>query len=662
MRLSRFRVMLVVGLLLGAGVVLGATTFNSGDAGKVSDGVSYGAPDGMNVTLYGEANVSMEQMFPDNRTVELNTSEGNISVAANSSAHAAVHTSNMTGAWTNITAIDARTTWIEVYPQDKQRVDVRGDADRLSVRSMALDDGTEDFWVNGTDGGTATVRIHDVPADTNIAAVEDSTGELLDHNTSTAGGTVTLSVGLSEHTIRLVDKDDTDAPDYSNARPQGVVSDTPDELTVDVSDGDFPEDEVEVNISLDGSQIHSENITANGTVNTSNYGELDLGDHTWTVNATDSYGNFRSMQYEFSLPENITIRNETNASEVITGQNVTATFYSADGTIVVQRSDSNGDGNISMRGLPDTEFVVSFDGDGFYNRRAYIESIGDQQNVYLLNSTAYPDNATVDTTFVYEDRTGNFPREETTLRVQRAVDVNNDNESQWETVAGDYWGAVGEFDFTGEYQQRYRLVVKNQETGDRRILGTHTPTSDGIKNIIVGRIIFDAQNGSGLWYDAGINQDTENLQMVYTDPTGGTSELTVRVIERGNKSNEIFNQTVTGEIGQETFIVDLNESQLETNYIVQFEADGQIVGQVVVGGSEYPLPIDPDILGTLGMAFITFIASLYGPRTANMGAWAIVLVSAGMMLFGWVQIPVVGLTVAVAIAAGGTFYRESVPG
>jgi len=663
------KTLIFVGILIGftASIAL-AVSFSPGDAGKVSDGVTFESPDGMEVTIHGETNVTMEDVFPASDTVELNTSAGgNITIKASSDASAAVHTSNMTGTWTNVTGVTAGSTWVEIYPSDKQRVDTRGDVNQLSVRSMALDDGTNDLWYEGTNGGTVTVKLYDLPANTQIVAMDPDTTTYLDSGTTDSNGQVTLDLPASSHAVQLKTKSSETGPTQNNPDPTGQVSSSPDELSIDVQDGDFPQDEVTIEFYLEGSKIDTQTTQSNGTITTTVTQNFDLGeDVDWAVNVSDGYGNVNNQSYQFLMPANITLRNESNASQIITDKNITATFYSANGEIIVERSDSNENGNISLDGLPDTEFVVTFSGSGWYDRRSYIESIGDQQNIYLLNSTAYPtaDDEAIETTFVYEDRTGNYPQDETTLRIERAVDPDNDGNFTWQTVAGDYWGAAGEFPFTGEYQERYRLVIKNQETGDRRELGTHIPTDDGVKNIIVGNIIFDAENATGTYWNAGINKSADTLDVVYSDPTNTTTDLTIRIYEMGNESNEIFNQTYSGALGTKKIQHQLTQQQNSTSWVVEFDgqaSDGRVYGQVPVGGSTYLLPIDPTILGAFGYILITFIMSLYGPRTATMGAWAGVIAAGGLMFLGWVDIGIATVFVAAMIATGGTLYKESMP-
>jgi len=562
MQRRTWRALLVVGLLLGAGTMLAVNNFQSDQASNISNGVTV-SPEfsDFELTIEGDTEMNLSDAFPEPHTVDVNITEGNISLAAQNGTAATIHATNITGTYTNVSEITAGGTWIEIYPYDKQRVDVRGDLNKIAIRDTTIDDGTVDFYISGTDNGVGTVKYYSLPATTRVVAKDANTGALLDKTTTDANGNGTFDIPLSDHSVELVTVADS-APVHSNPDPQGKTPDVPDTISIDVNDSDFPTDEVQTNISLDGTRIHTENITSNATVSTQNFSgdDLDLGQHTFTVNSTDAYGNFQSDTFTFEIPSNITLRNETNASQIITDKNITATFYSENGEVVVQRTDSDEDGNISLAGLPNTAFVVTFSGEGWYDRRVYIDSIFEQDSIYLLNKTAYPD--AIATTFVYEDRTDQFDQDETTLEIQRAVDPDNDDEFQFETVAGDFWGAAGEFPFTGQFQQRYRLVVTNRETGD------------------------NGQHSSG---------------------------------ER-------------------------------------------VFAEVITGGNSYGIPIDADILASIAYVLLTFVMSLYGPRTALAGAWAGVGFLGFVMVMQWVTVPVATITVAMLIAAGGTVYREAVPG
>lgn len=461
------------------------------------------------------------------------------------------------------------------------------------------------------------------------------------------------------------------APAVNNttASPSGgdVITASEVTLEIDVSDEDFDSaqgDEVSVEFFVNGTSEGTDTLTSNGTASIT-YEEKTGGDREWFARATDSYGGETdSDTFIFETPDRITFRNESNASEVVTGASVTATFYSVDGTSIIQKTDDDGDGNISLSGLPvGDEFVLVAEADGWYDQRIYIQSIFEQDNVYLLNETSVPDPA--DTTFIYEDRTGDFPSDDTTLQVQRAVDPDGDGNFTWETVAGDFWGAAGEFPHTGEPNARYRLIIQNEE-GTERNLGTHIPTGDSTKNVVIGTLEWPQLNGTARNFDAELNQSTNEILTTYFDPEDDTTEIRIAVWEYGNESNEIYNETFSnGPYGTlNVAIAGLTDEQANMSWTVQLTAttgDGEVTFSIPVGGAETDLGIDPWLLGKLVWFGLIFVASLYGPRTATIGAWTLCLAAGMVMIFGWVNIPFGAFIAATAIATGGTLYKEAIP-
>jgi len=113
----------------------------------------------------------------------------------------------------------------------------------------------------------------------------------------------------------------------------------------------------------------------------------------------------------------------------VNNSTLTVRFYSADGDIAIERQTD--DGTLDMTGLPDSRFVVLVESPDHYSRRVFLESIFDQQNLYVLNETEFPrgENEAIRSRFTYVDLTGDFPRSETTIQVQRAIDLNGDGTS-----------------------------------------------------------------------------------------------------------------------------------------------------------------------------------------------------------------------------------------
>jgi len=64
----------------------------------------------------------------------------------------------------------------------------------------------------------------------------------------------------------------------------------------------------------------------------------------------------------------------------------------------------------------------------------------------------------------------------------------------------------------------------------------------------------------------------------------------------------------------------------------------------------------PDWLMSLLLTMaVTFVGALYGPRTALMGAWAMVFVAAGVSMFGW------AFSSASVVVAAVTFVERTFP-
>lgn len=626
------------------------------------------AQDGMTGTLEtsGTQQAWWEENFPTTGSIEFVTEQGNITFFSSGDANATVHVDEIEGTWTNVTAITADPNTITITPGDKDQSIVGQEIDTFAYRSgIAADDGTVDFSYTASANGRVTVQ--GVPADADLYAIDASTNNIIDQADSTGGGAVTFDGLDSGDRDILIQQDVNEPPTFSNPTPTGNVDSTFSSIEIDVNDTNFPQgDSVTAELFVDGSSQGTDTLTSNGTASVAF--SPDLGEtYTYYWNASDSYGGVTNGSvHTVSTPSNVTIREEHNASLIVTDANATITLYSDDATIVVEREDTNGDGNISLTGLPDKEFVAVLEADDHYQRRVYIESIYEQQNIFMLNSTEVPGGEAVNTTFVFEDRTGDFPPESSTLRVQRALDLNNDGTFEWMTVAGDFWGAASEFPFTGEEGARYRLIVENDE-GDRRVLGTHIPTDDGVKNIINGEIRFEAGNATGRWFDANLSSDAGNIQVLYEDPTNSTGDLRVRVWELGNQSNEIHDQNYTSSpYGQLFTTIGITSDQAEQSWVIRIDGqtdDGEAIElQTTVGhGVGIALPVDPWLLAAFSVIGLTFVGSMYGPRTATIGSWVLVLAATGLTAFGWIGIPVIGLIAAAVIAAGGTFYSEALP-
>jgi hypothetical protein len=602
------------------------------------------------------------QSFWNGSELDIHTSQGNISVTGDPGASAHLALDDIEGQQTQVTQIEAGSAWLNLNPGDKQRVDVRGDANTLSFQSVGVNDGSTDLQLGGPQGGTAEVRIHGLAAGESYALYDPNADTVLGQGTADGDGTLQTNVDMPDgtQTLQVRTQDDFADPTLSNPQPNGRVTETPDTLSVDVEAEAWP---ANVTFYLEGEQVGTNTTSSNGTVST-NITVDQLGSYNWSAVVEDEIGQTDTINASFETPTNITFREEHNATRTIDDGNVTLRFYTVDGDIAISRPLTNG--TVDMEGLPDSSFVVFAQSDDHYDRSIYVKSIYDQETMYLLNKTEVPreNDSAIVSRFVFEDLTGDFSKGETTVQIQRAVDPNGDNVSEYRIMTGDFWGASSEFEATLEYGVRYRLVVVNQETGARRVVGSHIPTADRILTIRVAGVIEELQQGNGVLSTAQLDAENNTLTVAYNDPLDKTNELRVVVEERGGNQT-LINETVGGPLGAYEKTVAINDSQAETDWIATVEAnDGQRHRQAIPVGSgvvAFPVAFPQWLVTMLLVMSVTFVGALYGPRTALLGAWAMFMVAAGAAMFGWAfggpSVIVAGL-----VAVGVTFLGRAIPG
>lgn len=246
-------------------------------------------------------------------------------------------------------------------------------------------------------------------------------------------------------------------------------------MAVDVDHDDFPDTEVSADFYLNGEHIGSDTVSDAGRANTSLETSVQGGTNNWTVVLEDDYGNQINSSYQFQVPDTLTIYNETAPTENVSDVDVELRFYfeGAEQQIVERTST---DGEIDMEGLPIEEsFVVVADAEGYHPRRIYVDNLFESQQIYLLpTSEEY-----VDLTFELEDFTGSYPKENTVLKIERALN------GEYRTVEGDFFGATGQFTSQLQHNTRHQLILVNVETGQERNVGTITPTTSGLQQIQV---------------------------------------------------------------------------------------------------------------------------------------------------------------------------------
>lgn len=640
-RKQRITTVLLVLLIIAAPVIAAHLT----NSVEVNNNVPVAAPSGPQVTIQGNTNVDMREMFPDANTVELTTEAGNITFTSTGDTNASVHKDEITGTWTNITAIDATSNDLTVNPEDKAAVTVGGDIDRIRFQdasNIGVDDGTVDFTYAGTTG-TSKVTLSGVPQNTKIGAVDAATNELLDASESDGSGSITFtSLTNSEHDVKLVTSDGR--PELSNPSPTGEQSTPPSQISIDVDDPDFPSDNVTVNITLDGSTIHTETLTSSGTVTVSipSSGQTG-GSHDWSVNATDGYDQSRVENYEYKIPANITIRNETNTSELVdTPTTVSVNFIASDQTYTRETTT----GTIDMTGLPvGQDFIVGITTDGNWtDRTVYLESIYQQQSVYLLNTTEY---STIETRFTLEDPTGRYGPD-TVVYISKLI--NQSGTTTYRVIHSDEFGVEG---VTAELEedQRYQIRVQSAD-GESQIVGPYRSDVSETVTVKPGSPTIPLGEQTDGW-SANADLDNRTLEYVYSDPENKTDQLTVYIHEKGNESNKLqVNQTFF-DLGNASQTLTLTENESKKTWEVNFiiERDGEIFTKPSTVSN------NPDLVPDLsrewrlitGVGLLMISAGMFSILNASVGAVIVAIQGGVLWWIGYLEGATTGIAVVIAL-------------
>lgn len=657
-RVSVRTMLLVVGLGIAAAGLVAGGYLSSGS--QVDGTVALNASQGPAVNFTGlstdEANLT--NPFPDADTIAWRSSEGNLTVSSSSQVSMNVSASEINGTWTNVTAIGNNAAAVRIDPEDKETITVTS-ADNISWKNMILDDGKTDFVIGGS-RQNATITIHEEFIAPDAVVAFDSNGNLLDGNDTNADGNVTLTIPTSTTTVTLQSAQ-SQTPALDNPQPEGAQDGFPTTISVDVSDADFPTDNVTVDFEMNNTDIGTDFVTADGTASVS-IGGPGLGQHSLKATATDEFGNTQTLSWSFSTPQNLTIRNASNATEILDGRRINATFF-ADGDIV-ERSTTTG--QINMEGIPGKQNVivsledVSGPPDEYHTVETLVLDFSEQTDAFMLNKNV--SSRTV--RFELEDQTGGvFADRNASVQIQKPVNRSGFSNPRWKTVFSDEFGPKGAT-ATLEDGQRYRVVVRNEE-GQRRVLGSYVADADETVNLQVGSVTA-APGGEGLEYGYNVTFDdssnTTFIRFEYNDSEELTTNIYIKIYEFGNDSNVLVqNTSFGGPHGNFSFSEPLTAGESNKTWAV----DVVVVRDGVSTRIKEPVgPNNPVLTGLPGwlqiiisVGSIFVVAGLFGRFNGHWGG----LVVAGLGGMWWYVgfLPAgIGVVLLSMVIAGTIFLRE----
>ena len=532
---------------------------------------------------------------------------------------------------------------------DYGTVTLSGDINRLAYGDYGIDNGTIELEADGS----WTLTLTDLQTDTPVLVMDGETVVGMDRTDS--AGELTFSGDSGTYHLALVEAAgpefdaDTVEPD-----PDVTVDEDPVTLGIDVSHAD--ELDITATFTVEGTEVGQDTvIDGNGRAETTvDVSELEGGENTWQVELEDELGSTTTFTSVIQNPGELVIRDEITTDIIDDPDaNVTVRFFEEDEDVVVTRETE--DGIVDMSGLDTTSrFIVTVNADEYIDRRIVVESLIQQQNVFVL-----PEGEdAVFNEFVLEDRTDQFPPDESVLIIERPIQLDGEESATYRAIAGDEFGADRRVPVDLLRGERYRIVIENAD-GDRRSLGSYTAESDGTVDLHIGSVSWPAPDSDadyGIELEIYEEDEQHFLEVTFSDPDGNVDMLEYEIQNRFDEEQVIYEETVFNpneyqaiiplEGGQDT-------EQWAMDYTVTIDGEDRD-GYVLVGGdTAFGIPIDGWWLHVLVMISLTTMAAMYPADMAALGAVVVVAFAGVFMLLGWAQIPVFAWFVAGAIAMAG---------
>lgn len=644
------------------GDVTALTVQSSITADDGNDDVTYTSTGNFDLTLRGvTASADIVALDPNGQLLGSGTSDGSGTVTL---------TMTTTGTQSAQLVVNPEPTVANLAPdaitETDPRVTLSVDVDDQSISKVGSDSldvvfkdgsGTQIGTTQTVSSAQTVTQQYNLIAEQN--GQKDWSVEVTDqYGTTTTSGTQTFT--LAEP-----------APVVTNETPadNSNVNEPPLTLSVDVTDaglGDYDTVTVTFKDASDDSTIGTDTLTANGTASAT-WSDPDTGANQWYVEAADTFGSTtQTADFTVTIPEVLTLRDVNDPNTVLTSPTIDATvrFYESEtgDTSVYPRTPQNG--QINMQGLPaDQEFVVGVvdSADNYAQRLTLLNSIFDQQEIYLLNNSA--DTAVA--TLVLQDRTGEFETGATSVQIERSVNTTNSpaGEEEYVTVAGDVIGTQLTFSTTLEQDVRYRVSVENDE-GDRRNLGSFVLQGDRVINLIIsGKEVGVPIPPDEPVLDVSQSIDDQtgdkSVSLSYIDAAQKTESVTIRVVNADNSSDVLDTYTATaGPYGTVTYQQTFTGADADKILIANVTATRQ--GEQVtltkpfgVGMFPIDIPMSQEWKQIFGIGFLITIGAIFSRANARIGALVLPGVAALLyvtgILNGAITLLAIGMAFTVAV-------------
>lgn len=352
--------------------------------------------------------------------------------------------------------------------------------------------------------------------------------------------------------------------------------------------------------------------------------------------------NVTIQQSDEELETYLTIR-EYPSLEIINQTQINGTFYQLDGNL---RYDLNTtDGRFALHNLSMGSYDVQLEAQNYTDSWTLINTITVNHTAYMINQSAFG-NETVDTHFVLDDQTGNFPPAQSTLIIRAPLTENGS--TTYQDIARTPFGSENNATVSLIRGETYQVAVRNSQ-GATRVYGRYVADNETVTITLTDESI-EVGDYEGV-YTAGAEQRDGTIYAEYTDPEDLTDAIEIEIVSRQNPSNTITGPTSFGQ-NNLTFSYDLPSSREGESHIVYMtvQRDGETINlEFVVGPRTDATPpgLDPMWQQAFGIAALLVVGLLFSVLNRGVGAVTVGVLGGMLYFYGFLGGATVGMAVVI---------------
>jgi hypothetical protein len=369
---------------------------------------------------------------------------------------------------------------------------------------------------------------------------------------------------------------------------------------------------------------------------------------TLWVNTTNGENATATVFFSIIAAQTLTLYDELQLPDFVRiGENTTIRFLNeTDATLEFQGECLLGFCNINVS--DGIFFAVAGGEPGTYGSRNMRVNVSNG-TIITQNFMFLANDSTVDTIFILNDQTGDFPFLNTTIRVGRSI-LNGS--SAVNVVISEFpFDVEAKFDVALVQEEVYTVRITSGT--NVRELGVYKASSEGERTFNVGGVNLEFTDDA-FWRDVYWGKDTNEtgfFTFAYNDTRAGSTNFNITIYNGSNLSDVLFNTFLPGPIS--TASIGFQLPNLNLTYGVNFTVDVEgysphgefmwiaapgILGKVNIAGAIADIPGMPAwVPSGIAVFLIVMLGLSTGPRNVKAGTGMVLGLAMLFSFFGFLS-------------------------